>query len=482
MTKVNSQVKRDQLVPDQLAGFAVDVINSSRFASELSSLAAQDAAFTRALLEIENVRSFLGTPENILGSQSTKHGEIAENVEVGVRNAQSLVEGGETTAGFDDVGRTDPTDYLVDGQHVQSKFINGTNQTLTHVEEHMEKYAQFGRDGNSYYHIPKDQHEQIQRVLDGSETELSEKTQRAIREHVARIEEETGKPFNEVVKPGVSDYREVQQGTVHKTLDKHEQDIEERNEQRKDDIVKEHQPSLVEAAKATGIAAAVGGCLSLGMAIWLKSRQGKNLFKGEFTKEDWQEVGIKGLKGAAGGAISGAAIYGLTNFADMSAPLACAFVSAGKGIYALHQSYLNNEINEEQFLEMSLIACSEAAIVGMATALGQTLIPIPLLGATIGSMAGRLVAEFVTGKTAEKANRMLKEFEDYVGKLDQTLQKVYAHIQQEIDRLGRLTEAAFDLSQNCALVEASIALAEAYGVDENRIIRTNQDLERFLFG
>lgn len=482
MTRVNTQVKRDHLVPDQLAGFTVDVINSARFANELASLSVQDAAFTKALLEIENVRSFVGTPENILGNPNTKHGEIAEHVEVGVRNARSLVASYEPTATIDGIHRTGPTDYVVDGQNVQSKFINGTNDTLRHVEEHMDKYSEFGRDGKSYYHIPKDQHDQIQRVLDGRETELAAKSQRVIREHVSKIEEATGKPFNEVVKPGVSDYRDVQQGKVHETLFKQEQDIQNRNQQRNDDILNDHKPSMTEAAKVTGIAAAVGGCMSMGMAIWVKTREGKNPFKGEFTQQDWQDVGIKGLKGAAGGAISGAAIYGLTNFAEMSAPFASAFVSAGKGIFALHQSYLNNEINEEQFLEMSLIACSEAAIVGLATALGQTLIPIPLLGATIGTMAGRLVSEFVTGKTAEKANKMLKDFEEFVGKLDVTLKKVYAQIQQELDHLGRLTEAAFDLSNNCALVEASISLAEAYGVDENRIIRTDQDLERFLFG
>ena len=121
-----------------------------------------------------------------------------------------------------------------------------------------------------------------------------------------------------------------------------------------------------------------------------------------------------------------------------------------------------------------------SAIVGIATALGQTLIPIPLLGAAIGSMAGRMVAEFTTGKTAQLANQMLQDFEQFVGKLDATLQKVYWEIQQEMDRLGKLTVAAFDLSNNYRLVEASIALAEAYGVEESRILRSNLDLERYL--
>jgi hypothetical protein len=480
MIRVSEQVERSHLVSDQMVGITIVAINNARFASQLATLSAQDAAFTKALLEIESVRVFLGSPQNILGSDLTKHGEIAEHVEVGVRNARALVEGVAPRASFNDVGRTDPTDYMIDGEHVQSKFINGTRDTLRHVYEHMDKYPNFGRDGNSYYHIPKDQYDQIQRVLDGRETELADRAQRTIREQIHKIEVDTGKPFNEVVKPAISDYREVQKGVVHETLDKQEQELGKRNQQKKDEIVQEHQPNLMEAANAAVIAGVVGGTMGMSMAIWAKSKAGKNPFKGGFSKEDWHDVGLTAIKGTADGAIAGAIIYSLTNYAGLAAPFASALVSAGRGVSLLNQSYLRSEINAEQFMELSLIACSEAAIVGIATALGQTLIPIPLLGAAIGSMAGRMVAEFTTGKTAQLANQMLQDFEQFVGKLDATLQKVYWEIQQEMDRLGKLTVAAFDLSNNYRLVEASIALAEAYGVEESRILRSNLDLERYL--
>ena len=57
----------------------------------------------------------------------------------------------------DGVGRTAPEDYRVNGVAVQSKYINGTNNSLSHVLEHLEKYKDinFGQDG-SYYVIPKD--------------------------------------------------------------------------------------------------------------------------------------------------------------------------------------------------------------------------------------------------------------------------------------------------------------------------------------
>ena len=56
-----------------------------------SSLEGQDLAFAKAVEQISKVRDFVGSPEHILGSNLTKHGEIAEQVEVGVRNARDFL-------------------------------------------------------------------------------------------------------------------------------------------------------------------------------------------------------------------------------------------------------------------------------------------------------------------------------------------------------------------------------------------------------
>ncbi|MEZ9922079.1 hypothetical protein AB4342_18280, partial [Vibrio breoganii] len=89
----------------------------------------------------------------------TKHGEVAEKIEIAIRNARQALDQNafkpeEFTATFEGVGRTAPEDYIINGIEVQSKFINGINNNLKHVIDHMDKYDHFGRDG-SYYHIPK---------------------------------------------------------------------------------------------------------------------------------------------------------------------------------------------------------------------------------------------------------------------------------------------------------------------------------------
>ena len=58
MIRVSEQVERSHLVSDQMVGITIVAINNARFASQLATLSAQDAAFTKALLEIESVRVF----------------------------------------------------------------------------------------------------------------------------------------------------------------------------------------------------------------------------------------------------------------------------------------------------------------------------------------------------------------------------------------------------------------------------------------
>ncbi|MGP1385161.1 MAG: hypothetical protein ACTS2F_16475 [Thainema sp.] len=172
----------------QIIGGVVAAQNQQRWTDLRASLGNQDQALADALQQIQKVRDFIGKPENILGNVSTKHGEIAEQVEVGVRNARDLVDQRPPSATFEGVGRTAPADYLIDGNEVQSKFVNGVTKNLDHVLKHMDKYQRFGRDG-SYYHIPCDHYEVIKKVLNGESVDgLADKTVRKIQAKIQEIE------------------------------------------------------------------------------------------------------------------------------------------------------------------------------------------------------------------------------------------------------------------------------------------------------
>lgn len=472
-------------VGDQLIGSAVNALNQARIDDEIFTLSRQDIAYELACKEMLKPRDFVASPGNILGSMSTKHGEIAEQVEVAVRNSEQAIEerlqdASTFRATFEGVGRTAPQDYLIDGMDVQSKFINGTNNNLVHVLKHMEAYPNFGKDG-SFYHIPKDTWQEIQDVLDGKHVEgLKSSTIEAIKAKVAEIERQTQRPFADVVRPGVSDYKDVQLGKIDETLDKHDQELARQNDAKRAEIIDDHQPSLAEGMRATAMGAAVGGAFALGTGIYRKYRDGKNIFRGDFDAQDWQDVGLDSLKGVAVGGVSAGAIYTLTNYASMGAPFASALVTATKGVASLVHSYQRGEIGLDEFTDLGLIVCAESAIVGAMTVAGQALIPVPVLGALIGSISGKFmvtVAKSLDGKARQVLQARMDEF---ARRLDAIEQQVLNRILSEFAALGELTKAAFNVETNRQLLEASITLAQAHGVEGDKIIKNADDLDAFM--
>ena len=186
-------------------------------------------------------------------------------------------------ATFNGLGRTASTGYMIDGIEVQSKFINGINNNLTHVFRHMETYPDFTQ-GEPFYPIPKGSWQTIQDVIDGKPVEgLSAKTVQAIRDKVAEIESTTERPFYDVVRPGVSDYKDVQWGKIDETLDKHDQELAEQNEAKKTEIIDDYQASLSEGLRATAMGAAFGGAFALGTGIGRKKRLQRNCARGQFV-------------------------------------------------------------------------------------------------------------------------------------------------------------------------------------------------------
>ena len=61
-------------------------------------------------------------------------------------------------------------------------------------------------------------------------------------------------------------------------------------------------------------------------------------------------------------------------------------------IASLVKSLNSGEISFDQFTEMSQLVCIESA--AAASVLGQAVIPVPILGAVLGTIAGRIVIDF----------------------------------------------------------------------------------------
>lgn len=352
----------------------------------------------KALQCVDNVRNFVGSTEHILGNPATKHGEIAEKVDVNFHNADQIMRNRRPDASDarNVVGRTAPQDYYVNGVAVQSKYCNGANNSLHDVLEHLENYKSinFGQDG-SYYVIPKDQYELIQRVLDNDTEGISAKTVEAISKKLKAIEALSGgRKFGDIIRSGNVDYAAVQKGKIMETLDKKSEQLnqtadnqkqraDERSDKKREQAQQEAAPSLQKAGKAAAEAAFISGGFQLAVGIYSKCKEGKKI--NEFTVDDWKDIGIDTAKAAAEGGISGFAIYSITNFTSISAGPAAAGVSLAFSVSELAYRKSTGAISDEEFKESCQMAALNAAVSAVGAAIGQELIPIPLLGAWIGS-------------------------------------------------------------------------------------------------
>lgn len=191
-TDTSTRANANSAVKAQAVAAVLDLERTFRQVREAVDVDAARDALSKAVNELVNVREALGRPENILGSDATKHGQIAEMVEVAIRNARSYMDFAKPTAGVPH-SATLPFDILISGVEVQMKTYNGANNSLGAVLTHLGKYEYFARD-ESYYLLPRDQYEEIQKVLSGTASNLSEKSRAAILAKVQEVERLTGRP------------------------------------------------------------------------------------------------------------------------------------------------------------------------------------------------------------------------------------------------------------------------------------------------
>lgn len=494
-----SQVWRDQITAAGIGGFnewkqqaiawQLDLLIKEALAAE----GQQQTNFETALGHMLKMRQFLATPHNILGSQQTKHGEVAEQLEVNVRNAWAALYGNSDVASFEGVGRTAPEDFILNGVKVQSKFINGTNNTLKHILEHFGKYEDLSMD----YSIPKDQYKMIQSIRSGgTPAGMSDKSIRAILHKIETIELRTGRSFQDVIKPSVSEYSEVQLGKVGETVtnvqdqvvDENQRIIKEIQQDAKDSTKKieaQKAPTIREGVKAAGTAAAVTASLSALTAIYRKLKEGKKLQY--FDREDWIEIGLDGAKAGGKAGVTAGAIYALTNLTSLSAPFAGAVASAIMGMSSLLTDLKQDQISMDEFITQGQVLCIEAGIAATGGAIGQILIPIPVLGSIIGTVTANLLWGFAKGKLGVREQELKRKLDTYtesiLTKVEQAYQEIIAKINETYSRYHTLIEAAFDVEVNSAVLAASsIDLALEIGVKESKILRNDEDLYEFFIG
>ncbi len=461
----------------------IGYLYSQRIFKVREAFSKQDINLSEALKELNLLKLFVADKDHILGNLSSKHGEIAEHCQVNISNARNLVNGLISDYTFENVGRLAPEDYLKNGRLVQSKFYNGAKGTIKAIIKHFETYPFFLREGGSY-EIPRDQFEEIKRALELYKSDkryLLSKKDMTLLKWVFKMQDESGISFQNDIHSSVVSFDEVQVLAVDSTIAKEEQSINDTDMNRRKKTVESNKPGIGEGIDITIKSALIEGGVKTTLEYIRKRKEGKNL--ASFTIDDWKDIGIEFAKGSITGGVRGGAVYSLTNYTATPACIASAYVTASYGICGMLDQYRKGNIDAATFIINCEAISLDVSISAISSLVGQTIIPVPILGAVIGNVVGEVVFGICKDKCSEAELQLISTNRDRLAKhrieLDNEYSLYVRAIDAEFAHFSTIEELAFNDDANIA-ISHSVQLARMVGVPKDRILESDDDLRHFL--
>ncbi|WP_245665614.1 hypothetical protein [Nocardia sienata] len=136
-----------------------------------------------------------------------------------------------------------------------------------------------------------------------------------------------------------------------------------------------------------------------------------------------------------------------------------------------------DQIDELEFIENSESIALEAAVRALSSFVGQATIPIPVLGAVIGTTVGAVMYKAVASSLTKREAALIERYldEQLAAEYQATLEKVY---QSMSDYLG-LLERAFSPDVQVALV-GSVELAAELGVASDELLDSDEKVDAYF--
>lgn len=471
---------------DQAVAAWINYLNQVRLDRLFQGLQKQDLNFGEALNILNSTLAQVNDViiERNRGGVKGMHGFIAEVAECGIENARNLVQGkAEACLWINDNG---PTDLVRNGIEIQQKFVNaGGNLSLQAIKQHLEKYPDY-LNGNRKYQIPSDHYEKIKYLLSISEEqankmptkngEFSLKQWKTVHSFF-----EEGKVKLEDIEPSKLGYNDVQKNQINKTIETEKNAVKNTDKTIREKLYSESKPTLKEGAKVAAGAAFIEGGYTFVNAIYKKKKTGKAIK--EFTKDDWMEIAKESGIGTLKGGARGVTIYALTNYTATPAAVANALFTASFGIANEANKYRNGEISQEEFLWNAEVLCVEVSVSALSSAIGQVVIPIPVLGAVIGNVAGTFLYEIakdnLNKKEQELIKKYLKELKEYDTYLKKKLRNYIKELDVQMKEFYRLLEQAFSPDYEIAF-QGAIKQARYLGVPEEKILISEKKIDAYF--
>lgn len=457
----------------------IDYLNQLRINELLQGLSQQDINLDNALKELEELKESVSRlVQTNRGGTTGMHGFIAERMQVYFENARNLVEGADK--GYFLIDDNGPVDYTGNGIDYQQKFVE-KHLSLDAVKKHLDKYPDYIKNGGKYQ-IPKDYYERLKYLLELPEAEAQKLTGEDYRlwKHINGFFKDKDIDFSDI-EPSVIDYGEAQRNVADETIAQEEKWVRERDREERNRLYQKSRPSARDLYKASAVSMAAEGGVAFCMGVYRKRKAGKRL--SQFDGDDWKELGIDTAGASAKGGIRGATVYGMSNFTATPAAVASALVTATFGVLTEAGRLKAGVIDQEDFLINSEVFCLDAAVSAAASILGETLIPIPVLGAIIGNMAGMFLYGIAKNTMSEEEQRIIFQYNQNRTELEETLALQYRllmeQIEEEIKKFDSLLEWAFSEDANAAF-EGSVKLAEHCGVRRDRILKKKPDIDDYF--
>ena len=345
--------------------------------------------------------------------------------------------------------------------------------------------------------FPKDHVQVFEKIMAGAKEvelngkRLSSKQITDIRQIINDITESKGlTSYKSWMKSSALDYKDAQKNSINSLLDSEQKNIyktvklkqQELNKKRL--VAQKHAlPNLKEANKVARNAAFLQGGLALMSSVYGKYKEGKSIF--EFEQSDWLDCGLNTAEGVVKGAISGYSIYGLTNVLGISAPNASALVTATYGMIDIVLKYRSTEITQDEFMNLLTLNVMDASFATIGACIGQAMIPIPVLGSVVGSIASSIIWEIGKGILNDSEQKIIQYYQEnlnnYIKILDKHYLAIYNEIIEKYKKLGALQDYSCDLSLNTKLsFEYSIELAEKLEIENTRILHNLSEIDSYF--
>lgn len=420
------------------------------------------------------------------GGQNGMHGFIAEVAECGIGNAREQIEGKAPI--YEWINDNGPEDLRRGVTLIQQKFVNnGGHLSLQAIHKHLNTYPNF-LDNGGVYQIPEDHYEKIKWLLSISEKEANKMPTSTGEFSLKQWKEvhdffESGDIPLDKIEASKLRYDEVQKDSYEQTFSKEKDSLKQQNQERKEQAYIKSKPTFSEGAKATAVAAAVEGTMTLCMAIAEKKKDGRKL--SEFSEGDWKDIVRSTGKGTLKGSIRGVSIYILTNFTATPAAVASAIVTASFGIAEQAHQLKMGKVDVQRFVENSEMLCLDASVSALSSFVGQVLIPIPVLGAVVGNTVGTMMYQIAKENLSAREQKI---FEGYLDSVYQVKRKLQEQYQKFVNEIGKdmqlfmcLLDKAFVPDIRMAF-EGSVDLAKSCGVPLDEILNNKEKITSYFMG